>query len=509
MNFNEIKKSYQQTKQSVKEAYQYDESNLWYIYDKASGRLKQKMVHNLDEPTARGMGYRDSVDGALKVVGIIRSKFDPKKFVQNQGGKWIQVFPFGQSDVTENAEELHIGDPVIITGKGIEFEGKTGDIDSFGKDKRFVIVNLYNHGRQSFHSSDVSYNEYAGSEEEESRMVEGVDNEGAMAAGQLKNIARKAQSLAMTMTPDKQLDGWVQSLISRAETDMVDVHDFLGNFTQNVDESTNPEDVIQMDVPFLIRVMEYAREDAKTDQDLHFATERMIAASNSGQVLTMDQYESIFNPADDHELKNPIEEADMSSGNQGYDNMLAVMKAVDSGQDATFNLGGEPVTLEYHEARFLAGRYKAFLKAGRQEEFLRYMNDPVSFDRLMKKLRDLMDKQKTFKGSVPGERGIEESAPRVDSLVTNGLKIMRGPTRDDAIAALKTQVGERDFNERRGFYNFYVRQLMDMYGKKGVAERKNSLPAVNENEYWCSMTKKAKLIPEGYKKTANGFITRK
>jgi hypothetical protein len=463
MNFNEIKKSYQQTKQSVKEAYQYDESNLWYIYDKASGRLKQKMVHNLDEPTARSMGYRDSVDGALKVVGIIRSKFDPKKFVQNQGGKWIQVFPFGQSDVTENAEELHIGDPVIITGKGTEFEGKTGDIDSFGKDKRFVIVNLYNHGRQSFHSSDVSYNEYAGSEEEESRMVEGVDNEGAMAAGQLKNIARKAQSLAMTMTPDKQLDGWVQSLISRAETDMVDVHDFLGNFTQNVDESTNPEDVIQMDVPFLIRVMEYAREDAKTDQDLHFATERMIAASNSGQVLTMDQYESIFNPADDHELKNPIEEADMSSGNQGYDNMLAVMKAVDSGQDATFNLGGEPVTLEYHEARFLAGKYKAFLKAGRQEEFLKYMNNPVAFDRLMKQLRDLMDKQKNFKGSVQGQREVpgEKAAPY------------------ESKVAVKPAVKE------------------------------STLPKTKDNQYWCSMTKKAKLIPEGYKKTANGFITRK
>jgi hypothetical protein len=79
-----------------------------------------------------------------------------------------------------------------------------------------------------------------------------------------------------------------------------------------------------------------------------------------------------------------------------------------------------------------------------------------------------------------GEQGVAEGAPRVDSLVTNGLKIMRGPTMNDAIAALKYQVGERDFNERRGFYNFYVRQLMDMYGKKGVAEA-HQIPGKDEN----------------------------
>lgn len=67
---------------------------------------------------------------------------------------------------SENAEELNIGDPVIITGK-VQFQGKTGDIDSFGKDKRFVIVNLYNYGKHSFHSSDVEYNDYADQDVEE------------------------------------------------------------------------------------------------------------------------------------------------------------------------------------------------------------------------------------------------------------------------------------------------------------------------------------------------------
>ena len=159
-----------------------------------------------------------------------------------------------------------------------------------------------------------------------------------------------------------------------------------------------------------------------------------------------------------------------STGNAGYDSMLAVMKAVDAGQDATFNLGGEPITLDYNEARFLAGRYKAFLKAGRQEEFLKYMENPMSFDHLMKQLRDLIDKQKNFKGSVEGERGIEEGSERVDTLVTKGLGLMRGPTWLDAVAAIKYQVGERDYRERKEFYDFFVKQLVDRYGKKPVAE---------------------------------------
>jgi len=70
-----------------------------------------------------------------------------------------------------SAEELNVGDDVIITGP-VEHQGETGVIDSFGQDNRFVVVNLYNHGKKSFHSSDVSYNDYAGSDEEEAEMYD-------------------------------------------------------------------------------------------------------------------------------------------------------------------------------------------------------------------------------------------------------------------------------------------------------------------------------------------------
>lgn len=55
----------------------------------------------------------------------------------------------------------------------------------------------------------------------------------------------------------------------------------------------NPSDKITVDVPLFIRMLEYAREDAKTDMDLHKVTENIISLSESGKTLTMDEYDAI------------------------------------------------------------------------------------------------------------------------------------------------------------------------------------------------------------------------
>ena len=53
-------------------------------------------------------------------------------------------------------------------------------------------------------------------------------------------------------------------------------------------------DKIIMDVPLFIRMLEYAKEDAKTDMDLHSATERAVKLSKKNNTLCMDQYDSII-----------------------------------------------------------------------------------------------------------------------------------------------------------------------------------------------------------------------
>jgi hypothetical protein len=55
----------------------------------------------------------------------------------------------------------------------------------------------------------------------------------------------------------------------------------------------NPKDTIIVDVPLFIRLLEYAREDAKTDMDLHNVAENIIDLSEEGQVLSMDDYNAI------------------------------------------------------------------------------------------------------------------------------------------------------------------------------------------------------------------------
>lgn len=58
-------------------------------------------------------------------------------------------------------------------------------------------------------------------------------------------------------------------------------------------ENMNPKDTITVDVPLFIRLLEYAREDAKTDMDLHNVAERAISLSTEGECLGMESYDSI------------------------------------------------------------------------------------------------------------------------------------------------------------------------------------------------------------------------
>jgi hypothetical protein len=60
-----------------------------------------------------------------------------------------------------------------------------------------------------------------------------------------------------------------------------------------MENTFNPTDKLTLDVPLFIRLLEYAKEDAKTDVDLHTTTENALALSETGKTLTMDDYDTI------------------------------------------------------------------------------------------------------------------------------------------------------------------------------------------------------------------------
>ena len=61
----------------------------------------------------------------------------------------------------------------------------------------------------------------------------------------------------------------------------------------------NPRDIITVDVPLFIRLLEYAREDAQTDMDLHDLADNIISLSTSGKTLSMEDYSTIIGSQED------------------------------------------------------------------------------------------------------------------------------------------------------------------------------------------------------------------
>lgn len=58
-------------------------------------------------------------------------------------------------------------------------------------------------------------------------------------------------------------------------------------------EEENPIDIVSMDVPLFIRMLEFAREDASTDMDLHDLAQKAIKMSSQGEPLTMMHYDEL------------------------------------------------------------------------------------------------------------------------------------------------------------------------------------------------------------------------
>jgi hypothetical protein len=68
-------------------------------------------------------------------------------------------------------------------------------------------------------------------------------------------------------------------------------------------EAKDAVDTVTMDVPLFIRMLEFAREDAKADVDLHDVAEKAIEINKSKETLSMQDYEDIV-PA----MEEPMDE---------------------------------------------------------------------------------------------------------------------------------------------------------------------------------------------------------
>jgi len=51
--------------------------------------------------------------------------------------------------------------------------------------------------------------------------------------------------------------------------------------------------VLRVNVPLMLRLLEFAREDSNSDLDLHFLTEHLVKYNNDKDFLSMKDYDKL------------------------------------------------------------------------------------------------------------------------------------------------------------------------------------------------------------------------
>lgn len=250
---------------------------------------------------------RDQMYDAVLDVGIDMN--DILDDLDESQGVAEEMTPAGE--FLNKQERLKAGDKVYYKGRVVGIA--TGDMD----DDRVVFKPVQGYGTNPNFASLpidlVSLRESNQFSDLEIAIMEGGNSLEELTEGRIMHSdskvnvfykpghnQTKAQMVAR-MVPNSQVNRIIASLVNKFGVKSTDFEWQPSDrdqykFTNEGDEFAephNPQDVVTMDIPLLIRLFEYAREDAKTDMDLHNVAERLIKLSSEGQTLSMDQYDQI------------------------------------------------------------------------------------------------------------------------------------------------------------------------------------------------------------------------
>jgi hypothetical protein len=100
---------------------------------------------------------------------------------------------------------------------------------------------------------------------------------------------------------------------------------------EDQEQEENKMDVITVDVPLFIRLLEFAREDATDDMKLHDVAEKLIELCADGDIMTMEQYD---------EIVGSTEQIDTSGMNAVEDNMHEKQEELDEVSYRWYKIAG-------------------------------------------------------------------------------------------------------------------------------------------------------------------------
>lgn len=150
-----------------------------------------------------------------------------------------------------------------------------------------------------------------------------------MLLNQAKELKHHAEELEHVLSKRPRVDAWVVALSERASLALSDITHYLDGTIH--DDKASDSDVLNINVPTYIRTLEYAREDAKSDVDLHKLTENALEVSDKEGVVEMDDYEEIVpKMASGGEMPSPLSWAKLKVG-QVYE----------------WTIGAEPLQVKY------------------------------------------------------------------------------------------------------------------------------------------------------------------
>jgi hypothetical protein len=135
-----------------------------------------------------------------------------------------------------------------------------------------------------------------------------------------------------------------------------------------VKEAVDVKDTVTMDIPLLIRVLEYAREDAKTDMDLHKVVENLINMRGEG-ALSMDMYNKIV------AIKEEIEKLDELSSD-----MLGRYKKAAGVQASAADKAGDYAKGNKRFSGIMKATKKQFDNDAKKINELKNQNDNMEID---------------------------------------------------------------------------------------------------------------------------------
>lgn len=100
----------------------------------------------------------------------------------------------------------------------------------------------------------------------------------------------------LTTTEKKKKEEVVKAMVKQGASKDAKTYAIATAKAEKLTENEEADviDTITMDVPLFIRMLEYSREDAQTDMDLHDVAEKAITLNKGKEYLTMEDYNQII-----------------------------------------------------------------------------------------------------------------------------------------------------------------------------------------------------------------------